>query len=194
MGRLRWFHSCIKVLNSFSARNSFSLLLGLLAWDHCCKVIVIKVFANVKILQVSPPALTRSSMTAALSRILTSPSLSSWGGEPCTTSTTWSCLASWYPPWRCSTSLCPQTQGRSCLLVSWKTVKCYFGKSKPQRDLDMFIKSKKTSSQIWALPTFNIPINLSHLYRIFPERNVFNISPRKNIYFHPSEKVFYISW
>ena len=43
----------------------------------------------------------------------------------------------------------------------------------------------------FRVPTY-IPINLPHLYRIFPQKNVFNISPRKNIYFHPSEKVFFI--
>ena len=56
-------------------------------------------------------------MTAVRSPTLTSPSRSTSGGGPCTTSSTWSSRVSWLLPWRCSASLSPQTPERSFLLV-----------------------------------------------------------------------------
>ena len=64
----------------------------------------------------------KSFTTAAPSRILTSPTQSRSGGGRCTTSSTWSCLASWSPPWRCWASRCPRTPGRSWDCVSEKII------------------------------------------------------------------------
>ena len=59
--------------------------------------------------------------------------------------------------------------------ISIKQLKCVFfrgelwqNKSKPQRDLDMLIKSEKTSSQMWALPALISIFLISIEY--FPKR------------------------
>ena len=71
-------------------------------------------------------------MTAVRSPTLTSPSRSTSGGGPCTTSSTWSSRVSWLLPWRCSASLSPQTPERSFLLVR---LQIYEEESKSKRSV-----------------------------------------------------------
>ena len=92
-------HSMLIVLKDKMKLNEFSIIV----------MFLIKVFRQKEM---------RSFTTAAPSRILTSPIQSRSGGGRCITSSTWSCLASWSPPWRCWASRCPRTPGRSWDCVS----------------------------------------------------------------------------
>ena len=89
--------------------------------DHICYLLlksfyrpwtIIMIFLNIS--QVFRQKETRWFMSVVRSPILTSRSPSRSGGGQCTTSTTWSCLASWSPQWRCWASPYPLTPGKSC--------------------------------------------------------------------------------
>lgn len=67
---------------------------------------------SVRVLQRSLEVAMRSSMTAAWSRIPTSPSWWPYEGGPCFTPSICSSLACCSPPWLCWSSCCLQTPGR----------------------------------------------------------------------------------